>query len=227
MTADILGQKLHTRCHTLLVQLYRRGKLQREKVGRSYKQIGNGYGFPFDQPLLHFGQRVFELNRTLPELLKHLPQDKTRRPIRKLAKQLYKIGQDQEILRAVKELQWRSEIFDELRTAMRIASENENNGLNDDGIQESMTTIRQEVERFRNDFNSKMAKNVLCQKIVQQIDKYAEKLFADPIEVNTSKGKVFIYPQRTNKISWSSSFVAYESYRQTFNLFQVNPKACS
>jgi hypothetical protein len=36
MTADVLGQKLHTRCHTLLVQLYRRGKLQREKVGNSY-----------------------------------------------------------------------------------------------------------------------------------------------------------------------------------------------
>lgn len=36
MTAEVLGQKLHTRCHTLLVQLCRRGELQREKVGRSY-----------------------------------------------------------------------------------------------------------------------------------------------------------------------------------------------
>lgn len=36
LTAEVLGQKLHTRCHTLLVQLYRRGKLQREKVGHSY-----------------------------------------------------------------------------------------------------------------------------------------------------------------------------------------------
>lgn len=164
------------------------------------KQIGNGYGFPFDRPLLHFAQRVLELNRTLPELLKHLPQDKNRRPLRKLAKQISKIGQDQELLRAIKELQWRGEIFDDLRTAMRIAPENENNGLNDDGSQESMTTISQEVERFRNDLNSKMANDVLCQKIIQQIDKYSEKLFADPIEVTTSKGKVFIYPQRTNNI---------------------------
>lgn len=164
------------------------------------KQIGSGYGFPFDRPLLYFAQRVLELNRTLPELLNYLPQDKTRRPLRKLVKQISKIGQDQELLQAVKELQWRAEIFDDLRTAMRIAPENENNGLNDDGSQESMTTIRQEVERFRNDLNSKMANDVLCQKIIQQIDKYAEKLFADPIEVNTSKGKVFIYPQRTNNI---------------------------
>lgn len=36
LTAEALGKKLHTRCHTLLVQLYRRGKLQREKVGPSY-----------------------------------------------------------------------------------------------------------------------------------------------------------------------------------------------
>jgi len=36
LTAEVLGQKLNTRCHTLLVQLYRRGKLQREKVGHSY-----------------------------------------------------------------------------------------------------------------------------------------------------------------------------------------------
>ncbi len=37
MTAEILGEKLRSRrCHTVLVQLSRRGKLQREKLGRSY-----------------------------------------------------------------------------------------------------------------------------------------------------------------------------------------------
>lgn len=36
LTAEALGEKLHTRCHTLLVQLYRHGKLQRKKIGRSY-----------------------------------------------------------------------------------------------------------------------------------------------------------------------------------------------
>ena len=37
MTAEILGQKLRSwRCHTVLVQLCRSGKLQREKSGRSY-----------------------------------------------------------------------------------------------------------------------------------------------------------------------------------------------
>ncbi|MEA3486835.1 MAG: hypothetical protein U9R20_04180 [Thermodesulfobacteriota bacterium] len=37
MTAEILGEKLRSgRCHSVLVQLSRRGKLQREKIGRSY-----------------------------------------------------------------------------------------------------------------------------------------------------------------------------------------------
>jgi len=36
MTAEMLGEKLRCRCHTILVQLYRRGKLQRKKAGRSY-----------------------------------------------------------------------------------------------------------------------------------------------------------------------------------------------
>ena len=166
------------------------------------KQIGNGYGFPFDRPLLHFAERLLDLDSHLPELLKLLPKDKTRRPLRKLSKQLSKIGQDQELLRAVKELRWRTKIFDDLRTAMRIAQENENKGLNDDGDQASMTTIRQEVKKFRDELqqNSKLAKDGLCQKIVKQIDKYEEKLFADPIEVSTPKGKITIYPQRTNNI---------------------------
>lgn len=36
LTADQLGEKLHCRCHTVLVQLYRRKKLKRLKTGRSF-----------------------------------------------------------------------------------------------------------------------------------------------------------------------------------------------
>ena len=38
------------------------------------------------------------------------------------------------------------------------------------------------------------------QKMLDQIDKYWEKLFADPIQVDTPEGKVAIQPQRTNNI---------------------------
>ncbi|MCA1743654.1 MAG: hypothetical protein ABR542_05790 [Desulfonatronovibrio sp.] len=36
MSAEDLGEKLRCRCHSVLVQLYRNGKLQREKIGRSF-----------------------------------------------------------------------------------------------------------------------------------------------------------------------------------------------
>lgn len=36
MTADQLGEKLRCRCHAVLVQLYRKGRVQRQKHGRSY-----------------------------------------------------------------------------------------------------------------------------------------------------------------------------------------------
>ena len=36
MTAEQLGAKLRGRCHSVLVQLYRRGKLQRRRLGRSH-----------------------------------------------------------------------------------------------------------------------------------------------------------------------------------------------
>jgi hypothetical protein len=36
MTAEQLGVKLHGRCHSVLVQLCRHGKLQRQKLGRSH-----------------------------------------------------------------------------------------------------------------------------------------------------------------------------------------------
>lgn len=39
MNAEQLGEKLHCRCHSILVQLCRRGKLQRQKLGRSYFYI--------------------------------------------------------------------------------------------------------------------------------------------------------------------------------------------
>ncbi len=39
MTADQLGAKLRCRCHSVLVQLYRHGKLRRQKLGRSYVYI--------------------------------------------------------------------------------------------------------------------------------------------------------------------------------------------
>lgn len=168
------------------------------------KHSGNGYGFPFDRPLFDFAKRLLELYQRLPELLDALLPDENPydQPIFKLACEVSHIGNDPTLCQAVEELRWRTPVFDRLREAMRIASVDGGEGLKDEGADADMSTIRQGVEKFRQEIEKdpKLAADNLCHKIAQQIDKYGEKLFADPIRVDTPNGPITVYPQRTNNI---------------------------
>lgn len=169
------------------------------------KKIGNGYGFPFDRPHLDFAERLLDVYRRLPQLLDSLlNQDERdeRQPIWKLAVEVSYIGNDPVLCRAVEELRWRSSVFDRLRNAMRIALPDSNQGLNDEGSHEAMSTIREGVETFRRelDHDPQLASDTLCLKMAEQIDRYGDKLFADPITVTTPTGALTLYPQRTNNI---------------------------
>lgn len=168
------------------------------------KHCGDGYGFPFDRPLLVFTERLIELSAFLSELIHLLPADHRRKnqPLFKLATVVSYTRKDIGIGQAVEELRWRSQTFDLLRKAMRIALPDGTNGLNDDGTAEAMVSIRQEVAEFRAKLENdpKFATDKLSKKMAEQIDKYGDKLFADPIEVITPQGKMLIYPQRTNNI---------------------------
>lgn len=169
------------------------------------KHSGDGYGFPFDRALFDFAKRLLELNRRLPELLDLLliddePHDN--QPIFKLAVEVCVVAEDSALCQAVEELRWRCLVFDRLRKAMRIAPLDGDNGLNDEGTAKAMSTIRQGVEKFRRELEEdpNLAADLLSHKMAEQIDKYDDKLFADPIKVDTPNGPVTIYPQRTNNI---------------------------
>lgn len=169
------------------------------------KKSGDGYGFPFDRPLFHFAERLLDLYRRLPELLDSLLTDKEpddHQAIWKLAVEVAYVGDDSQLRLAVEELRWRSSVFDRLRKAMRIAQVDGGNGLNDEGTAEAMSTIRQGVEMFRQELGNdpKLAPDPLGLKMAEQIDKYGDKLFADPISVASPTGPVTLYPQRTNNI---------------------------
>jgi hypothetical protein len=168
------------------------------------KHSGDGYGFPFDRPLLNFAERLLELDRRLPELLDLLLTDDEpdNQPIFKLAVQVSLVAEDSALCQAVEQLRWRCLVVDRLRKAMRIAPLDGGNGLNDDGTSEAMSTIRQGVEKFRRELEKdpKLARDLLSHKMADQIDKYGDKLFADPIKVDAPNGPVTIYPQRTNNI---------------------------
>ena len=162
------------------------------------KHSGDGYGFPFDRALLEFAERLLELNRRLQEPIELLSNDDRRdhRPLFKLARVVSEAAKDSMFSQAVEELRWRCLVFDRLRQAMRIASPAGGNGLNDDGTAEAMSTIRQGVEQFRRELGEdrKLSADHLSHKMAEQIDKYGDKLFADPIEVVTPNGMIPIYP---------------------------------
>jgi len=168
------------------------------------KHCGNGYGFPFDRPLLSFAERLLASAVHLPQLLEQ-PQYANcpgSHPLSKLQREVMAIGNDQPLHLVVEELQWRGQVFDQLRNAMRIALPAEGDGLNDEGPINDLTPIRHAVEQFRQQLNTDkvLSADPLSKKMAQQIDKYGDKLFADPIEVDSPTGKITIYPQRTNNI---------------------------
>jgi len=94
-----------------------------------------------------------------------------------------------------------AEVFDRLRQAMRIALPEGKNGLNDDGDDEDMRTIKEKVTEFRKWLSDNNRCKNRYTKMAEQIDKYWEKLFADPLRIATPEGEViYIQPQRTNNI---------------------------
>ena len=84
---------------------------------------------------------------------------------------------------------------------MRIAQPDSQAGLNDEGDAD-IKTIQARVTAFRHskEINALSATTVAYRKMIKQIDKYWDKLFADPIQIVTQAGTVTIQPQRTNNI---------------------------
>jgi len=160
----------------------------------------NGYGFPFDREHLIFYKRL----KTARSIVENLSTKKKKdRYIIKLNRVLARALNDKNLKTIVGRMEEKTQIFDELREAMRIAASDGKKGLNDDGEDVDIKTIEEAVIIFRNSDKIKAAAeaNVDYKKMVKQIDKYWEKLFADPIMVTTASGEtILVQPQRTNNI---------------------------
>ena len=150
----------------------------------------DGCGFPFDCPHFIFFQRLQELHRMVNN---RLIRNKV---LSRLWGPLTKIVEDQQLVKAAKSMHKKVETFNKLREALSIAVPQKNQGLNDDGLDADIKSIAEKVKCFRDEIIPDKDYN----KIVAQIDKYWDKLFADPITVNTSDGQLRIQPQRTNNI---------------------------
>ena len=163
-----------------------------------------GYGFPFDRPHLIFYQRLKVIHSVVKEIAESHRRDdnKITKPFYKLFRPLNMIMKDQGLSKTVSQMEKKTKVFDKLREALRIALPEGKKGLNDDGEETDIRTIEEKVKDFREEIttNKRLWKKDDYKKMVKQIDKYWEKLFADPMQVNTPNGLVMIQPQRTNNI---------------------------
>jgi len=167
-------------------------------------QQGQGYGFPFDRPLLALARRAQEVHALL-QPLKTLPPGQPWRenlPFHHLDLDLLDLVSDRPLGRTLDRMETKIQLFEQLRHIMRIAPAHPCQGLNHAGEVVDMKDLEQQVHQFaaqvraRSDFASTPA----FQKMIEQIEHYGPKLFAAPLVVATPQGPKTIQPQRTNNI---------------------------
>jgi len=167
------------------------------------KKQGKGYGFPFDRPYITFYQRLETLYSVLRKLIElRWENRRDKKPYVKIFRDLIETMQDSVLRKAAEHMQEKSAVFDKLRDAMRIAIPDGKQGLNDNGEEADMHTIEKGVEDFCEWVlrDEKLSGKDDYRKMVAQIRQYWEKLFSDPLVVDTPKGEMFIQPQRTNNM---------------------------
>lgn len=162
----------------------------------------NGYGFPFDRPQLDFYRRLHEVLLLLEQIMEVKISDSA--SSNKAFSQLYNVSkkalEDKRLNDIVKNLESKTAVFDKLRCAMRIALPDGKNGINDNGDSTDIKSIEDKMTAFRDWLLESKHRQKTYADMVEQIDKYWEKLFADPIPVITPNGDIRVQPQRTNNI---------------------------
>jgi len=154
----------------------------------------SGYGFPFDMKhFLFYNQLIAGY-----EKIKLLYNTKGGKPFYQLKKILDRIINDKDLKQTASFLEKNEAVFNELRQALRITLKDGKQGLNDAGENCAMKSISDKVDEFIKKY--KLSENEYHQKMIEQIQKYYEKLFADPIKVMIAGKEVLIQPQRTNNI---------------------------
>jgi len=165
---------------------------------------GQGYGFPFDRPLLELARRAQEVCAQLQSLITLNSREDWRRnlPFHHLRLDLQDWVNDRPLGKTLNRLQSHSQLFDQLRQALRIAPLSGQEGLNHEGETIEMRTLQRDVQAFteqvraRPDYSTTPA----FQKMIEQIQRYGPKLFAAPLVVSTPQGVRTIQPQRTNNL---------------------------
>jgi len=166
-----------------------------------YSCESGGYGFPFDRPHLDFYRRLQRAHELLDAITntRLSGRFKDNKPFYQVYRLFKPFVEDKRLNTLAAELEEKAEVFDKLREAMRIALPESGKGVNDDGG-DNIKSIEQKVTAFRKWLTLTQDRKATYAKMISQIDKYKEKLFADPLPVVTPDGVIYVQPQRTNNI---------------------------
>jgi len=173
------------------------------------KRQAHGYGFPFDRVYLSFYQRLQILHSALIQLTEHhRGQRADRRLYVQLMRDLIDPLEDSVLRKAAEILHEKAVVFDRLREAMRIAVPDGRRGLNDRGDGCQIRTIEKAVGQFCRwvSADPRMSTNEAYRKMIAQIKHYWQKLFSDPLIVQTPSGRLRVQPQRTNNVLLPAGF---------------------
>ena len=112
-----------------------------------YPHQSNGYGFPFDRPYLDFYRRLQKIHRLLGEIIDvHLGGvSKDNKPYFQVYRTFNEAVKDKRLNTLAESLERKAEVFDKLRTAMRIALPEGKNGINDNGDDVDIENIEEKA----------------------------------------------------------------------------------
>ena len=171
---------------------------------------GNGYGFPFDQRYLYFYQRLEAAHILIKSVTSHYPaQSNNDAVIWKLYHLIDQVVSDAKLKSAVAAYKSKLAVFSDLRRALGIAPEPAHNGLTQTSAISStreLNKIRTAVNRFMKELNQKIAETTDAKlrssfkNVKERVEKYWEKLFADPLVVDVNGKEKLLFVQRTNNI---------------------------
>lgn len=177
---------------------------------KANENTGDGYGFPFDRPKLNYYTKAVEIYKELEliEAKNFSWSDKEKSRFYNIKNVLEKVVNDKSLKKNVKKLETKTALFDELRQIMKIALPGENKGLNDNGNIENqleLTAMETKLATFVTKLETIVAEAPSESKpvkgVINQLNKYWDKIFARPITIEKDGVEKIIIPQRTNNIS--------------------------
>lgn len=175
-----------------------------------YSSDGNGYGFPFDQRYLNFYQRLKAAQTLINQVKAYYPvQTENDVIIWKLYHLIEKIVGDSSLKSIVLDYKVKLAVFSDLRRALGVAPEPAQNGLTQMSTISStqeLQKIRTAVKDFMNELDQKINSpndSKMCpsfRNVKERLEKYWQKLFADPLIVKVNGEEKILFVHRTNNI---------------------------